>query len=129
MQVLKFAQAGNKTTAKSPAPSNEQDVQGSDTTMLNNVADVCYLKIFSVLFIRLFIAITLTLSVIIKVFPMSINRRVQTLDEFTIQSLREIPSATGELSRLLRDIGLASKRVNVEVNKAALLIYLEMQAV
>ncbi len=51
---------------------------------------------------------------------MSINRRVQTLDEFTIQSLREIPSATGELSRLLRDIGLASKRVNVEVNKAGL---------
>ncbi len=49
---------------------------------------------------------------------MSINRVIQTLDEFTIQSIREMPTATGELSRLLRDIGLASKRVNVEVNKA-----------
>ncbi|MEP7141364.1 MAG: class 1 fructose-bisphosphatase [Ferruginibacter sp.] len=51
---------------------------------------------------------------------MIINRRVQTLDEFTIQQLRDFPNATGELSGLLRDIGLASKRVNVEVNKAGL---------
>ncbi len=51
---------------------------------------------------------------------MAINRRVQTLDEFTIQQLRDFPKATGELSRLLRDIGLAAKRVNVEVNKAGL---------
>jgi len=51
---------------------------------------------------------------------MSINRRVQTLDEFTIQQLRDFPKATGELSSLLRDIGLAAKRVNVEVNKAGL---------
>jgi len=51
---------------------------------------------------------------------MSINRKVQTLDEFTIQQLRNFPNATGELSGLLRDIGLASKRVNVEVNKAGL---------
>ncbi len=51
---------------------------------------------------------------------MIINRRVQTLDEFTLQQLREFPQATGELSMLLRDIGLASKRVNVEVNKAGL---------
>jgi fructose-1,6-bisphosphatase I len=51
---------------------------------------------------------------------MSINRRVLTLDEFTIQSVRNFPSATGELSSLLRDIGLAAKRVNVEVNKAGL---------
>ncbi len=51
---------------------------------------------------------------------MQINRRVQTLDEFTIQQLRNFPNATGELSGLLRDIGLASKRVNVEVNKAGL---------
>jgi fructose-1,6-bisphosphatase I len=49
-----------------------------------------------------------------------INRRVQTLDEFTIQQLRDFPKATGELSSLLRDIGLAAKRVNVEVNKAGL---------
>lgn len=51
---------------------------------------------------------------------MSINRRVQTLDEFTIQQMRDFPHATGELSGLLRDIGLAAKRVNVEVNKAGL---------
>src|SRR6478736_8484879 len=51
---------------------------------------------------------------------MSINRRVQTLDEFTIQQMRDFPNATGELSGLLRDIGLAAKRVNVEVNKAGL---------
>ena len=51
---------------------------------------------------------------------MDINRQVLTLDEFTIQQLRNFPSATGELSSLLRDIGLASKRVNVEVNKAGL---------
>jgi fructose-1,6-bisphosphatase I len=48
------------------------------------------------------------------------NRTVLTLDEFTIQSLRQFPHATGELSTLLRDIGLAAKRVNVEVNKAGL---------
>src|SRR5688572_21047030 len=52
---------------------------------------------------------------------MTINRRVQTLDEFTIQQLRNFPNATGELSGLLRDIGLAAKRVNVEVNKAGLI--------
>ena len=49
-----------------------------------------------------------------------INRRVQTLDEFTIQQMRNFPNATGELSGLLRDMGLAAKRVNVEVNKAGL---------
>jgi fructose-1,6-bisphosphatase I len=51
---------------------------------------------------------------------MDVNRRVQTLDEFTIQQVRNFPHATGELSSLLRDIGLAGKRVNVEVNKAGL---------
>ena len=51
---------------------------------------------------------------------MNINRKVLTLDEFTIQQVRQIPNATGELSTLLRDIGLASKRINVEVNKAGL---------
>jgi fructose-1,6-bisphosphatase I len=45
---------------------------------------------------------------------------VYTLDEFTIQQLRNFPHATGELSGLLRDVGLAAKRVNVEVNKAGL---------
>ncbi len=51
---------------------------------------------------------------------MAVNRKVLTLDEFTIQQLRDFPNATGELSSLLRDIGLAAKRVNVEVNKAGL---------
>ncbi|HTJ11273.1 MAG TPA: class 1 fructose-bisphosphatase [Dinghuibacter sp.] len=51
---------------------------------------------------------------------MQTHRRVLTLDEFTIQELRQFPAATGELSGLLRDIGLAAKRINVEVNKAGL---------
>ncbi len=51
---------------------------------------------------------------------MIVNRKVQTLDEFTIQQLRDFPQATGELSHLLRNIGLAGKRVHVEVNKAGL---------
>ena len=51
---------------------------------------------------------------------MIVNRHISTLDEFTIQQLRQFPQATGELSSLLRDIGLAAKRVNVEVNKAGL---------
>ena len=49
-----------------------------------------------------------------------VNRKVLTLDEFTIFQKRQFASATGELSGLLRDIGLASKRINVEVNKAGL---------
>ena len=51
---------------------------------------------------------------------MLVNREIQTLDEFTIQQLRDFPRATGELSSLLRDIGLAAKRIHVEVNKAGL---------
>ena len=51
---------------------------------------------------------------------MAINRVIQTLDEFTIQQMRDFPRATGELSGLLRDMGLAAKRVHVEVNKAGL---------
>lgn len=49
-----------------------------------------------------------------------INRSIQTLDEFTIHQMRTYPHATGELAGLLRDIGLAAKRINVEVNKAGL---------
>lgn len=49
-----------------------------------------------------------------------VNRKVLTLDEFTIREMRAFPKATGELAGLLRDIGLAAKRVNVEVNKAGL---------
>jgi fructose-1,6-bisphosphatase I len=50
----------------------------------------------------------------------TINRSVLTLEEFRKQELRSLPNATGELSNLLRDIALAAKRVNVEVNKAGL---------
>ena len=49
-----------------------------------------------------------------------VNRKVLTLDEFTIREMRAFPKATGELAGLLRDIGLAAKRINVEVNKAGL---------
>src|ERR671922_538722 len=45
---------------------------------------------------------------------------VLTLDEFIIKRQLDFPYATGELSRLLRDIGLAAKIVNREVNKAGL---------
>lgn len=51
---------------------------------------------------------------------MAINRNILTLDEFTIQEMRAFPKATGELSTLLRDIGLAAKRVNWQVNRAGL---------
>ena len=51
---------------------------------------------------------------------MIIDRTVLTLEEFRKQELRGLPHATGELSNLLRDIALAAKRVNVEVNKAGL---------
>ena len=52
---------------------------------------------------------------------MNLNRGgIVTLDEFTIQELRNFPAATGQLSGLFREIGLAAKRINVEVNKAGL---------
>ncbi|MCK5709686.1 MAG: fructose-1,6-bisphosphatase, partial [Deltaproteobacteria bacterium] len=45
---------------------------------------------------------------------------VHTLDEFIIRRQTDFPYATGELSRLLRNIALASKIVIREVNKAGL---------
>src|ERR1044072_7425121 len=48
------------------------------------------------------------------------NRKLMTLDEFTIQETRKFPQATGELSALLRDIGLACKIINKQVLKAGL---------
>jgi fructose-1,6-bisphosphatase I len=48
------------------------------------------------------------------------NRNVLALDEFTIRQSKNFPHATGELSGLIRDIGRAAKRINVEVNKAGL---------
>ena len=43
-----------------------------------------------------------------------------TMDEFTIQETRKFPQATGDLSALLRDIGLAGKIINKQVRKAGL---------
>jgi len=45
---------------------------------------------------------------------------IETLDEFIIRRQTDFPYAQGELSRLLRDIGLGAKVVNREVNKAGL---------
>jgi fructose-1,6-bisphosphatase I len=51
---------------------------------------------------------------------MNPNRHLMTLDEFTIHQTRKFENATGELSTLLRDIGLACKFINKQVNKAGL---------
>ncbi|MDF3076300.1 MAG: class 1 fructose-bisphosphatase [Sphingobacteriaceae bacterium] len=45
---------------------------------------------------------------------------VRTLGQFIIEKQADFPYAKGELSRLLRDIGIAAKIVNREVNKAGL---------
>lgn len=44
----------------------------------------------------------------------------RTLGQFIIEKQADFPYAKGELSRLLRDIGIAAKIVNREVNKAGL---------
>jgi fructose-1,6-bisphosphatase I len=46
--------------------------------------------------------------------------RITTLDEFIIRRQKDFPYASGELTGLLRDIGVAAKIVNREVNKAGL---------
>ena len=47
-------------------------------------------------------------------------KQVTTLGQFIIERQADFPYAKGELSRLLRDVGIASKIVNREVNKAGL---------
>ncbi|MDZ4680558.1 MAG: class 1 fructose-bisphosphatase [Saprospiraceae bacterium] len=47
--------------------------------------------------------------------------RIVTLDEFIIRRQKDFSFASGELTGLLRDIGVAAKIVNREVNKAGLL--------
>ncbi|KAF1855674.1 hypothetical protein Lal_00001476 [Lupinus albus] len=47
--------------------------------------------------------------------------KVKTLGQFIIEKQADFPYAKGELSRLLRDIGIAAKIVNREVNKAGLM--------
>ena len=48
------------------------------------------------------------------------DNRVITLEEYIIQAQNKFPGATGELSQLLRDIGLAAKIISREVNKAGI---------
>ncbi len=45
---------------------------------------------------------------------------IVTLDEFTIQETRKFTHATGELSSILRDIGLAAKMIHQKVSRAGL---------
>lgn len=47
-------------------------------------------------------------------------QKLITLEEYIIQSQNKFPGATGELSQLLRDIGLAAKIISREVNKAGI---------
>jgi fructose-1,6-bisphosphatase I len=75
----------------------------------------------SIIFFVQYHTVGITLFILNDIaLQMNINRQVQTLDEFTIQQVRDFPTATGQLSNLFRDIGLAAKRVNLEVNKAGL---------
>ncbi|MFT5165490.1 MAG: fructose-1,6-bisphosphatase I [Saprospiraceae bacterium] len=46
--------------------------------------------------------------------------QIVTLDEFIIRRQKDFPFASGELTGLLRDIGVAAKIVNREVNRAGL---------
>ena len=45
-----------------------------------------------------------------------ITSNIPTLEEFTVKEMRSFPDATGQLAGLLRDIGLAAKRINLEIN-------------
>ncbi|RYE18680.1 MAG: class 1 fructose-bisphosphatase [Sphingobacteriales bacterium] len=47
-------------------------------------------------------------------------KAVKTLGQFIIEKQADFPYAKGELSRLLRDLGIAAKIVNREINKAGL---------
>ena len=46
--------------------------------------------------------------------------RIETLDEFILKQQGDHTESSGSFSRLLRDIGIAAKIVNREVNKAGL---------
>jgi len=46
--------------------------------------------------------------------------RIKTLGQFIIEKQADFPYSKGELSRLLRDVGIAAKIVHREVNKAGL---------
>ena len=48
------------------------------------------------------------------------GNKLITLDDFTIDQTRQFKNATGQLSSILRDISLACKIINKQVNKAGL---------
>ncbi|SMO55172.1 class 1 fructose-bisphosphatase [Gracilimonas mengyeensis] len=48
------------------------------------------------------------------------QKELITLEEYIIHAQNKFPGATGELSQLLRDIGLAAKIISREVNKAGI---------
>ena len=57
------------------------------------------------------------------------KRKVVTLGQFIIERQADFPYAKGELSRLLRDIGIAAKIVNREVfSKGGTLVVLPFKA-
>jgi fructose-1,6-bisphosphatase I len=48
------------------------------------------------------------------------HQQITTLGQFIIEKQKDFPYAKGELSRILRDIGIAAKIISREVNKAGL---------
>jgi fructose-1,6-bisphosphatase I len=48
------------------------------------------------------------------------RKNVMTLEQFIIQQEQNFPYATGQLSKIIRDIVLAARMINREVNKAGL---------
>ena len=44
-------------------------------------------------------------------------KRILTLDEFILQRQKDFKHASGELTALLRDIGVATKIINNAINK------------
>jgi fructose-1,6-bisphosphatase I len=51
---------------------------------------------------------------------MTPDRKILTLEQYIIEGQKLFPHARGEFSQLLRDIGLAARLVNREVNRAGL---------
>ena len=51
---------------------------------------------------------------------MPADRKILTLEQYIIEGQKLFPHARGEFSQLLRDIGLAARLVNREVNRAGL---------
>jgi fructose-1,6-bisphosphatase I len=51
---------------------------------------------------------------------LAMNDKISTLEQFIIQREQDFPFATGQFSRIIRDILLAARIINREVNKAGL---------